>query len=84
MIDRGGDFVCVCLQWGLKFVRANSCVLKLLYLFGSTSQQLCGHCHIVFSVVSERGLNVSKISGCGMTKCFLSGLMLLVGLLWLV
>lgn len=54
--------MCVCV---------NVCVL---YLFASTSQRLCGHSHIVFSVVSKRGLelnNVSKIFGCRMAKCFL-------------
>lgn len=28
-------------------VCVNSCVLKQFYLFGSISQQLCGHCHVM-------------------------------------
>lgn len=80
MIDRGGDFVCA--VGGLKSVcvQTRACVfvrnfyLAVLYLFGSTSERLCGHLHIVLSVVSKRGLkltNMSQIFGCRMTKMLL-------------
>lgn len=78
VIDRGGDFcVCVCLSavGAVMCERLCLCVnVCVLYLFASTSQRLCGHSHIVFSVVSKRGLelnNVSKIFDCRMAKCFL-------------
>lgn len=73
MIDRGGDFVCACAlsAVGVKMcefaslyvcVRKFMCFETVLYLFGSTSQRLCGHSHIVFSVVSKKGLKLNNLA----------------------